>query len=69
MTDARNDVAWKDTEARFNGDDHPAGEMKPTRRTMFGARLSVLSGMGVIAVAGVMSFPTPTLVSWARHIA
>jgi hypothetical protein len=67
MNDARDNVAWKDTEAQIKGDDHPAGEMKLTRRKMFGARLSVLSGMGVIAVAGVMSFPTPTLVSWARH--
>jgi hypothetical protein len=65
MNDAQdNAAAWKDTEARIDGDDHPAGEMRLTKRKMFGARLSVLSGMGVVAIAGVTPFITPTLVSF-----
>jgi hypothetical protein len=64
MNDAQDNIAaWKDTDARIDGDDdHPAGEMKLTGRKMFGARLSVLSGMGVVAIAGVTNI-TPTLVS------
>jgi len=52
-----------DTDARIDETDHPAGEMRLTRRGRIGARISVLSGMGVIAVGTIATMTSPTLVS------
>jgi hypothetical protein len=44
--------------------ENPAGEMRLTRRDRIGIRISVLAGMGVIAVGTVATFTSPTLVSY-----
>jgi hypothetical protein len=42
----------------------PAGEMRLTRRDRIGIRISVLAGMGIIAVGTVATMTSPTLVSY-----
>jgi hypothetical protein len=44
--------------------EHPAGEMRLTRRDRIGIRISVLAGMGVIAIGTVATMTSPTLVSY-----
>jgi hypothetical protein len=44
--------------------DNPAGEMRLTRRDRIGVRISVLAGMGVIAIGTVATMTSPTLVSY-----
>lgn len=54
-----------DTNAQISDEtDHPAGEMRLTRRDRIGIRISVLAGMGVIAIGTVATMTSPTLVSY-----
>ncbi len=43
--------AWKDADIREDDTDHPAGEIKVSRRTRIGARVSALSGFAVATLA------------------
>jgi hypothetical protein len=53
-----------DADARADDETgHPSGDMRLTRRGRIGARISVLSGMGVIAVGTIATMTSPTLVS------
>jgi hypothetical protein len=54
-----------DTNAQISDEtDNPAGEMRLTRRDRIGIRISVLAGMGVIAVGTIATIGSPTLVSY-----
>ena len=54
-----------DPNAQINNDtESPAGEMRLTRRDRIGIRISVLAGMGVIAIGTVATMTSPTLVSY-----
>jgi hypothetical protein len=54
-----------DPNAQINNDtENPAGEMRLTRRDRIGIRISVLAGMGVIAIGTVATMTSPTLVSY-----
>jgi hypothetical protein len=59
MTGGPENVAKPDEET-----ENPAGEMRLTRRDRIGIRISVLAGMGVIAVGTVATMTSPTLVSF-----
>jgi hypothetical protein len=43
--------------------EHPAGEMRLTRRGRIAARLSVLAGLGVVAIGTAPAHTSTTLVS------